>query len=352
MLFRARAKGKTEMVDDSDPSRRDVMRTVLAVGAVSSGLVPSPADAAGSAPRPERAQHLIDRIAAIRLASPSLDEQRVEAAMQQALDAAGVARRPLRWFADSISAHRQVYMVAYAAARRAAHEAPGADLDTLAWNAAMESTWDRAWRTAHHQVPKAAHRASVVMRREDKTARERRRDALLAGYAAGRTAAHQPVLDAAFHAASSAAQEVAHRASTAAHKAPPRGPGGDIDKAAAWATWRATARRSGPWLAHDGAINAVAELAALQAFDHPAQTAAAALFRPLVDAMEAGLFCYWVSPLEVICVPRPALHVADGDLPREDRPPVAWASGETHASISTIAPIDLEDLKLLPWPMT
>src|SRR5262249_46254190 len=159
-----------------------------------------------------------------------------------------------------------VYLVAFAAARSAALAAPGGDLDTPAWNAALESTWDRAWRNAHHQVPRHAHRASILIRHKDETARERRRDALLAGYAAGRTAGRQPLLDAAFHAAASAAQEVAHRASSAAHKAPPR-PGGNIDTAAAWATWRAAALRSGPWLAHGGAINAVAELAALHTFD-------------------------------------------------------------------------------------
>ena len=37
---------------------------------------------------------------------------------------------------------------------------------------------------------------------------------------------------------------------------------------------------------------------------------------------------------------------------REDRPAVAWPSGETYASIRTIEALDLEDLKLLPWPMT
>jgi hypothetical protein len=118
--------------------------------------------------------------------------------------------------------------------------------------------------------------------------------------------------------------------STAASKAPPSGAGGEIDKAAAWATWRAAALRSGPWLAHHGAINAVAHLGALHAFDHPAQAEAAALFRPMVDAMEAGLFFYWVAPREVICVPRPALHAVDGLLHREDAPAVEWASGEMY----------------------
>jgi hypothetical protein len=319
------------MADDTNLSRRDVVRAGLAVGAAASGFVPAPAGAAAAErPRPERVQDLIERIAAIRLTRPRLHMRRAETAMQRSLDAAGVPRRPLRWFPDSIAAHRHVYSVANVAARQAAHDAPIANLDTPAWNAAMAATWDGAWRAAHQRAPKAAHRAARAMRRQDETARERRDAAWLAGYAVARTAARQPVLDAAFLAPSGAALDVAHRASTAAFKAPPSGAGGEIDKAAAWATWRAAALRSGPWLAHCGAIEAVAELSALHAFDHPMQAQAAALFRPMVDAMEAGLFFYWVTQHEVICVPRPALHAADGVLHRDDAPAVEWPSGEAY----------------------
>jgi hypothetical protein len=229
-----------------------------------------------------------------------------------------------------MSAHRHVYSVAASAARQALRDAPTVDLDTPAWNAAMAATWDRAWRIAQQRAPKAAHHAAFAIRRQDETARERRNAALLAGYAAARTAARQPVLDAAFLAPSSAALSVAHRASTAAFKAPPSGARDEIDKAAAWATWRAAARQSGPSPAHDGAIDAVAELNALHAFDHPAQAEVTALVRPMVDAMEAGLFFYWVAPHEVICVPRPALHAVEGLLHRDNARAVEWPSGELY----------------------
>ena len=313
------------MADDHDPSRRDVMRTALAVGVVSSGAVPSLAGAIAPARRSERPQDLLARLAAIPLAPPQVDERRVDAVLQQALDAAGMARRPLRWFADSASAHRQVYAVGHAAAREAARNAITADLDIPAWHASMQTTWDRAWRDAHRDAPETARRAALVVWRRDWSARERRKEAWLGGYHAAEAAARRPLLDAAFNAASGSAQEVAHRASTAAHKAPPNGRDGEIDTAAAWATWRMVARRSGAWLAHHAASTAVAALNALQVFDHPAQVAEAALFCPMVDAMEAGLFCYWVAPAEVVCVPRPAFYQVDGELHG-----VAWASGETY----------------------
>jgi hypothetical protein len=61
------------MADDTDLSRRDVMRAGLAVGAAASGLVPAPAGAVAAEPaRRERVQDLIDRIAAIRLTRPRI----------------------------------------------------------------------------------------------------------------------------------------------------------------------------------------------------------------------------------------------------------------------------------------
>ena len=313
------------MAHDDDPSRRDVMRSGLAVGAVSTGLIPLPAWAVASAPPLERTQDLIDRIAAIRLAPPYIRRSRVDAAMQQALAAADMAPRPLRWFADPASAHRHVYAVGHAAACEAAGNAVTSDRDIPAWHAAMAATWDPAWRDAHRAAPETARRAASKAWREDWSARERRNEALLAGYRAADVAVRHEVLEAAFHAASGTAQEIVHRASTAAHKAPPSGRDGEIEKAAAWAVWRMVARRSGAWLAHHGAVYAVAELGALHVFDHPAQVAAAALFRPLVDAMEAGLFCYWVTPHEIVAVPRPAFNAAECPFYR-----AVWASGETY----------------------
>lgn len=51
---------------------------------------------------------------------------------------------------------------------------------------------------------------------------------------------------------------------------------------------------------------------------------------PMAEAFEAGLFLYWVGPREVVCVPRPVLHIVGGELHREDGPAVEWASGEGH----------------------
>jgi hypothetical protein len=54
------------------------------------------------------------------------------------------------------------------------------------------------------------------------------------------------------------------------------------------------------------------------------------IWRPLVDAAEAGLFRYWATWQEIICVPRPALFMDGRRLHRADGPAVVWRSGECH----------------------
>lgn len=50
----------------------------------------------------------------------------------------------------------------------------------------------------------------------------------------------------------------------------------------------------------------------------------------MLDAFEAGLLCYWVTPPEVVWVSRPSLSIVDGYLHREDGPAAEWATGERY----------------------
>jgi hypothetical protein len=47
----------------------------------------------------------------------------------------------------------------------------------------------------------------------------------------------------------------------------------------------------------------------------------------IIDAFANGLLRYWVTPAEIVCVPRPGLWVANGRLHRTDGPAVEWESG-------------------------
>ena len=90
---------------------------------------------------------------------------------------------------------------------------------------------------------------------------------------------------------------------------------------AAWDAARGAAR---------GAAIGAAELNALSAFNHPTQAKLVAIWLPMVDAFNAGLWLYWITPNSVICVDQPSLHIADNRLHREDGPAVEWPAGEAY----------------------
>jgi hypothetical protein len=50
----------------------------------------------------------------------------------------------------------------------------------------------------------------------------------------------------------------------------------------------------------------------------------------MLDAFDAGLWLYWLTPEEVIAVPRPRLRFESGVLHCADGPAVSWPAGESH----------------------
>jgi hypothetical protein len=79
-----------------------------------------------------------------------------------------------------------------------------------------------------------------------------------------------------------------------------------------------------------GARRACMEVNALAAFDHPTQRRLVNIWLPMMDAFEAALWRYWITPNEVLCVPRPVLHIMNHHLHRTDGPAVEWATGERY----------------------
>jgi hypothetical protein len=62
----------------------------------------------------------------------------------------------------------------------------------------------------------------------------------------------------------------------------------------------------------------------------PLSDAVVARWTPLIDAIAAGLFYYWIGVDEIVCVPRPALWFERDRLHRADGPAVSWSTGEAH----------------------
>jgi hypothetical protein len=78
------------------------------------------------------------------------------------------------------------------------------------------------------------------------------------------------------------------------------------------------------------AIAACEEVNALAAFDHPAQRRLVGISLPMLEAFEAGLFFSWITPSEVVRVPRPSISIVDDHLHREDGPAVEWETDERY----------------------
>ena len=150
-----------------------------------------------------------------------------------------------------------------------------------------------------------------------------------AAWDAARDAARDAAWDAAWGAARGAAWDAARGAARdAAWDAAwgaAMGAAWDAARGAAWGAARDVARD-----AARGAAQACAELNALAAFDHPTQHKLVGFWLPMIDAFEVGLFLYWITPTEIVCVPAPSLSITDNRLHREDGPAVEWPSGERY----------------------
>ena len=107
----------------------------------------------------------------------------------------------------------------------------------------------------------------------------------------------------------------------------------DAARDAAWDAARDAARVAARDAARDAAWDAArdaGEVNALSAFNHPAQAKLAAVWLPMIDAFNSGLWLYWITPVSVICVEQPSIHTSDNRLHRADGPAVWWPAGEEY----------------------
>jgi hypothetical protein len=56
-----------------------------------------------------------------------------------------------------------------------------------------------------------------------------------------------------------------------------------------------------------------------------------ASYLPFIDAMTAGLGCFWTLDERFICMPLPRLAMRDGDFVRDGSPAVTFPNGEAYA---------------------
>jgi hypothetical protein len=263
-------------------------------------------------------QILIDRLHALDPELPQLDPPRVEDAFQRSIANFGMRARPVRQLPDASTAYRYMIELAVNASRPEA---------TCAAEEAARATRTRkalaASNAAHGRALEISQQVcGSELEEPSRLAHEAAEGAagaveILAGV---REAARQRALQTPFVTilleAKFAARDGIWQAA------------GDCAKDPIWiAAYHIITDDLGGLTA---AISACEHRNALSIFDNPAERRLADAWLPMVDAFEAGLFFYWITPSEVLWVPRPALSVVDGHLHREDGPAVEWPSGERH----------------------
>jgi hypothetical protein len=273
------------------------------------------------------AQALIDRLRAFDPSRPRLDRARAEDALRRHFTTRGFSAPPIIWSPDLASGYRHMVDLALAVIPRDASHGRALDIardisdvssraDRIALDTTMEGASPLALDLARRVVDASDHVDHVGVKKAadevggDHVAAEAARDAANA-------AVQIAFADAGLVISSiEAAQAVEN---------------------AVWAT-AGTSTEDDVWLgayygiadgptASWGARRACMEVNALAVFDHPTQRRLVDVWLPMMDAFEAALWLYWITPNEVLCVPRPELHMVNNHLHRTDGPAVEWPGG-------------------------
>jgi hypothetical protein len=279
------------------------------------------------------AQALIDRLRRFDPARPRLDRPAVENALARHLAARGISTPPIMWSPDLASGIQHVLDLVLAAIRRDASYGAAveiasqiADTSSVAGAAALDATLDGT----SGYTRDLAKRILFVSGWDD-------RDAVM--HATREAGVDHDAVEAARQAANAAVQIAFAEASLVRSSIDARQAVEDAVLAAAGPAsedriWRAAFYQiiDGP-SASGGARQACMEVNALASFDHPAQRRLADIWLPMIDAFEAGLWFYWITPDGLVCVPRPRFHIGSGwsgSLHRPDGPAVEWESGTRY----------------------
>jgi hypothetical protein len=205
------------------------------------------------------AQAIIARIGSVDLRQPRLDEDAVASALSTHLKRLALQYRPMRWFQNAAAGYRYVFSLARNAAWTAADTAQAGAVSAAVKNClspADYATWMSAW-------------------------------------------------DVAWNAAKGAGESEVWSAAWEAHQR------------AAWVEARSRSEHAA-WMAARSAVeNAARGAACLNGsalVKHPVVTKLTNMWLPIVDAFEAGLWLYWITSHELVCVPHPTLSTAGSHL--------------------------------------
>jgi hypothetical protein len=223
------------------------------------------------------AQAIVARIGNVDLRRPRVDKDAVASALTAHLEELALQCRPTRWFHSAAAGYHYVFNLARNAAWTAADAAQAGAVSAAVkhcLNSADYAAWIDAWDTA---------------------------------WSAAKGAGDGDVWSAAWKA----------------------------QQRAAWVEARSAAEHAA-WIAARSAIeNAVRGAACLNGsacVNHPAVTKLANMWLPMVDAFEAGLWLYWITSHELICVPHPTISIVGAQWRGGEGRAVEWPDGEVRLS--------------------
>jgi hypothetical protein len=229
------------------------------------------------------AQAVIARIGNVDLSRHRVDEDAVASALTTHLEELALQRRPTRWFHSAAAGYGYVFRLARNAA----------------WTAAEVAQAGAVSASVKHCLNSADYAAWI--------------DAWDAAWSAAKGAGDADVWKTAWKAQQRAAWVEAR--SAAEH--------------AAWIAARSTI---------ENAVRAAACLNGSARVDHPVVTKLANMWLPLVDAFEAGLWLYWITSHELICVPHPTISIVGSQSRGREGFAVEWPEGEVRSPEPTPDP--------------
>ena len=229
------------------------------------------------------AQAIIARIGNVDLSQPRVDKDAVASALTAHLEELALQCRPTRWFHSAAAGYGYVFHLARNAA----------------WTAADARQASAASAAVKHCLNSADYVAWI--------------DAWDSAWSAARGAGDGDVWNAAWQAQQRAAWAEAR--SEAEH--------------AAWIAARSTI---------ENAIRGAACLNGSARVNHPVVTKLANMWLPMVDAFEAGLWLYWITSHELICVPHPTISIVGSQLRSGEGFAVDWPDGEVRSTEPTPRP--------------
>ncbi|MGH6815709.1 MAG: DUF6745 domain-containing protein, partial [Hyphomicrobiaceae bacterium] len=257
-----------------------------------------------SSPISPAARGLIDRLRRIDPVKSVLDCAAVERAMRRRLAALKLSDRPIAWVADAAAGYARMTAAVWQSAREAAVATAGATvtaaartaIESAAWSAATAAAQDSGWTTNKRAaIPTSAFATTWNLARS-------------AAGVAVRTLAWDTAWAAPWDGAGHLAWDPA--------------------RTAAWDLTRDIAREAARLVVRTAAADA-AENAVWQVAEAGAAWEGRSVLS-WVDAFEAGLGLYWVTPREIVCVPSPMFATRDNRLHNEVGPAIAWPSGECY----------------------